>query len=315
METMKTGMTAAPDPSILHTAHMTKDPCIVWSNGTGSKAEREPLCTVERGPFYDMYIRAAENFYQASSAGIKTLSFEINHTAGLGDIPAWRDISARLTEGYLSRLQERGVSQPVLDLIRENLDLEGASIRFSDLAKKYGAKEADILSAHEVASRAHARQTFARPQDTQGLFHIPYVQHSVNLAIHVMERSLPPSAAMKALLHDVVEDTHIQASDLAKKFDADVIAGVAELTKSPDQSREDFLAHIQALRGETAIIKGLDRYDNLIRAFAIDDPKYHRRILNECAAVYDTIFQREPELAGLRPNYELLKQELRQYNA
>jgi hypothetical protein len=315
MEPMKTGIPAASDLSMLHTARMTKDPCIVWSSGTGSNPEREPLCTIERDQFYKMYVRAAENFYQVSSAGIKTLSFEINHTAGLGELPAWRDISARLTEGYLSRLQEKGVGQPVLNLIRENLDLEGAAFQFGALAKTYGAKESEILVAHEVAAEAHARQTFARPQDTQGLFHIPYVQHPINMAMHAMKLSLPATAVMKALLHDVVEDTDVASSELAKRFESDVVNGVGELTKSPNQSREEFLAHVIALRGETAVIKGLDRYDNLIRAFAIDDPKYHRRVLSECTAVYDKIFEREPELQGLRSNYELLKEELRRFSS
>ena len=315
MEPMKTGITTASDLSMLHTARMRKDPCIVWSSGTGSNTEREPLCTIERDQFYKMYVRASENFYQVSSAGIKTLSFEINHTAGLGEVPAWRDISARLTEGYLSRLQERGVGQPVLNLIRENLDLEGTAVQLGALAKPYGPKESEILLAHEVAAQAHARQTFARPQDTQGLFHIPYVQHPINMAIYAMKLSLPAAAVMKALLHDVVEDTDVTSSDLAKKFESGVVDGVGELTKSPNQSREEFLEHVKTLRGETAVIKGLDRYDNLIRAFAIDDPKYHRRILSECAAVYDEIFHREPELQGFRSNYELLKEELRHFSA
>lgn len=315
MEPMKTGITAASDLSMLHTARMSKDPCIVWSSGKGSNAEREPLCTIERDAFYKMYVRAAENFYQASSAGIKILSFEINHTAGLGEVPEWRDISARLTEGYLSRLQEKGVGQPVLNLIRENLDLEGAAVQLATLAKKYGVKEPEILAAHEVAAEAHARETFARPQDTQGLFHIPYVQHPINMALYAMKLSLPASAVMKALLHDVVEDTDVDSATLAKKFDSEVVSGVEELTKSPNQSREEFLAHVKELRGENAVIKGLDRYDNLIRAFAIDDSKYHRRILSECTAVYDDILKREPELQVFRSDYDLLKKELQRYSS
>ncbi|CAB4821002.1 unannotated protein [freshwater metagenome] len=311
---MKTGITAAPELSMPHTTAIKKDPCIVWSNGTGSNAEREPLCTIERDDLYKMYVRAAENFYQASFGGIKALSFEINHTAGLGEISAWRDISARLTEGYLSRLQEKGVGQPVLDLVRENLDLEGAATRFDDLAKRYGAKEADIRSAHEVASEAHAQQTFARPQDTQGLFHIPYVQHPINMGLYAMKLSLPASAVMKALLHDVVEDTDVESATLAKRFDSDVVNGVGELTKSPNQSRKEFLAHVKELRGETAVIKGLDRYDNLIRVFAIEDSKYHQRVLSECAAVYDDIFKREPGLQVFRSDYELLKKELQRFS-
>jgi hypothetical protein len=315
MEFMNAGIPSASDLSLLNTARVRKDPCIVWLCGTGINAEREPLCTIERDQFYKMYVRAAENFYQVPSTDIKTLSFEINHTAGLGEVPAWRDISARLTEGYLFRLQEEGIGQPVLNLILENLDIEGAAVQLDALAKTYGPKESEILLAHEVAAQAHARQTFARPQDTQGLFHIPYVQHPINMAIYAMKLLLPAAAVMKALLHDVVEDTDVTLSALARKFESCVVDGIGELTKSPNQSREEFLAHVKALRGETAVVKGLDRYDNVIRAFAIDDPKYHRRVLTECAAVYDEIFHREPELQGFRSNYELLKEELRLFSA
>ena len=310
---MRKEITGAPDNSILHNASIVKDPCIIWSTGPGE--QREALCTIERDQFYEMYIRASGNFYQASSDGKKVLSFEINHTHGLGEVPAWRDISAKITEGYLSRLEKDGVALPVIDLIRQNLDLEGALVRFNGFVKQYSGQESNILSAHEVAAGAHAYQTFARPQDTEGLSHIPYMQHPQNIALYAMELSLPAKAVMKSLLHDVDEDTHVNLQALARMFDADVVSGVAELTKSPSQSRASFLAHVSELRGEDAVIKGLDRYDNLIRAFGINDAKYHARILSECTAVYDEILNREPELHSLISNYELLKKELGKYSA
>ena len=294
---------------------MKNDPCIVWSNTKGSSSERTPVCIIERDAFYKIYVRAVENFFQASCKGLTILSFEINHPYGIGDVPRWRSISAKLTEDHILRLKEKGVGRPTLDLVRENLDLEGASIRFNYMAKKYGANEANICSALEFASESHARQSFARPQDTQGLCHIPYVQHSINVGLYVMKLSLPASAVVKALLHDVVEDTNVESATLAKRFDADIASGVGELTRPPNQSRDDFLMHVQGLRGENAVIKGLDRYDNLIRAFSIDDPHYHQRVLSECTAVYDNIFTREPELQTFRAKYEFLKKELQCFSS
>lgn len=294
---------------------MAKDPLIVWSKLNDCSSGRTPLCTIEQDLFCKMYVRAVENFFRASPAGLKILYFEINHTHGIGDVPKWRDISAKLTDEHISWLQEKGLAQPTLDLVRQNLDIEGAAIHFHDMAKKYGANEAEICSALEFASKSHACQSFARPQDSQGLYHIPYVQHPINVALNVMKLSMPASAVIKALLHDVIEDTDVDSASLAKRFDTGIASGVGELTKPANQSREDFLIHVKGLRGEAAVIKGLDRYDNLIRAFSINDPNYHHRILSECTAVYDDIFTREPELQTFCAQYEFLKQELRYFSS
>jgi (p)ppGpp synthase/HD superfamily hydrolase len=265
-------------------------------------------------------VRAAETFYNVSTKGKATLSFEINHAAGLS-IPAWRDISSGITERFLATLSERGVSSEALLLIRNNLDIEKSLLHFSELsAQKFGDTPtySEVIGAHDIASVAHAKDSFARPQDTHGLFHIPYMQHSRNIAIYALELNLSGRAAIIALLHDVVEDSNqtqdLTLENLKKSFDREVCDGVMQLTKAPGQSRADFLSHVGQLTEELAVVKALDRYDNLIRAFGLQDPQYHARLLNECVSTYDPIFQRETVLKPLRETYELLKRELAQYH-
>lgn len=317
---MKAELRDATSNELPHTLGMMKDPCIIWAKSVEGKSE--PLCTIERDEFYSTYLRAAETFYDVTAKDKATLSFEFNHTAGLGDVPAWRDISAKITEGFLSTLVERGVSPEVRALVQTNLNIENSLLQFSRLAaEKFGATpfHTEITNAHEVASVAHAKDSFARPQDTNGLFHIPYMQHPRNIAIYALQLNLSPSSVIVALLHDVVEDSHqpqdITLANLKRNFDDEVTDGVMRLTRSPVQSRAQFLEHVGQLTGELAVVKGLDRYDNLIRAFGIQDSAYHARLLDECRLVYDPIFQREDALKPLYENYELLKRELGRYTS
>jgi hypothetical protein len=289
-----------------------QDPCIIWSTDPNEK--REALCTIDRDEFYEMYVRAAENFYHAKSAGSRILSLEINHTSGLGNVPAWREISVGQTASFLERLKEKGVAPAVRELARENLDLESSLVRFNAMAKEFVEMAKTIALAHEIASSAHASQTFARPQDCEGLFHIPYMQHPRNIATRAMELSLTSNSVVVALLHDVVEDTDIKLDSLRQRFGNQVADGVSKLTKNPSQSRAEFLAYVKDLRGEIAIIKALDRVDNLIRGFGNYDAKYRQRVLEECELVYDGFFQREPKLMPLVSMYELIKNELTRFS-
>ncbi|MEY4565213.1 MAG: hypothetical protein RLY14_183 [Planctomycetota bacterium] len=313
---MEKGTTDPSEAEPLNNLGVTRDrdPCIVWSTSPDGKAE--PLCTIARDEFYGAYVRAAETFYNASAKEKATIWFEINHVAGL-NIPAWRDISSRNTDSFLAKLRELGVSTEVLRLLRDNLDIEKSLSHFSKLAAlKFGATaiHSKVIRAHDLASVAHAGASFARPQDKAGLFHIPYMQHPRNMAIHAMELNLSSRAVIIALLHDVVEDSsqpqELTLEGLKRNFDREICDGVMQLTKGRSQSRADFLTHVGQLTGELAVVKALDRHDNLIRAFGLKDPEYHARLLNESVSTYDPIFDRENSLAPLRQNYELLKKEL-----
>jgi (p)ppGpp synthase/HD superfamily hydrolase len=118
-------------------------------------------------------------------------------------------------------------------------------------AGQFSAREASLLGrADQVAARAHEGQT-----DKSG---VPYIEHPRRVA----SRLSSPEEKMVALLHDVVEDTHLRLEDLrAEGFPAEVVDAVDRLTRRKDQSAEDYLAGI--VRSNLAVaVKRADIADN-----------------------------------------------------
>lgn len=80
--------------------------------------------------------------------------------------------------------------------------------------------------AIQIAASAHAGQVDKAGQ--------PYILHP----LRVMLRLNAVHEQIAAVLHDVVEDTHVELSDLeAEGFANDVLAAVEALTKRPGESR------------------------------------------------------------------------------
>jgi GTP diphosphokinase / guanosine-3',5'-bis(diphosphate) 3'-diphosphatase len=105
--------------------------------------------------------------------------------------------------------------------------------------------------AIEIAAKAHSGQVDKAGQ--------PYVLHPLRVMLSVgavQER-------MAAVLHDVVEDTSITLSDLAREgFPSEVIAAVEALTKLPGESRLD-AAHRAAADAIARVVKLADVTDNM----------------------------------------------------
>jgi hypothetical protein len=59
-----------------------------------------------------------------------------------------------------------------------------------------------------------------------------------------------------------------------------------------------------------AALKALDRYDNLLRRFGIQDQTYHRRLLDETRRYYNPIVAQEPRLVPIRGNFELIQDQI-----
>lgn len=121
------------------------------------------------------------------------------------------------------------------------------------------------LEALAFAARAHGDQ---RVPGTG----FPYVTHVVSVAMEVMAaaREDPFDADLAvncALLHDTLEDTGVQAEEIARTFGDRVLAGVRALTKDaalPKPERmSDSLRRIAGEPREVAIVKLADRITNL----------------------------------------------------
>lgn len=115
----------------------------------------------------------------------------------------------------------------------------------------------DIVElAREIAARAHAGQ-----RDKSGA---EYISHPERVARRVAERGGSPSAIAAAWLHDVVEDTTVDAEQLAQLgVPAGVIATVLAVTKDPGhgESTEDYIARVLA-NPDGRLVKTADLDDN-----------------------------------------------------
>ncbi|MBE6767711.1 MAG: bifunctional (p)ppGpp synthetase/guanosine-3',5'-bis(diphosphate) 3'-pyrophosphohydrolase [Ruminococcaceae bacterium] len=101
----------------------------------------------------------------------------------------------------------------------------------------------------------------------------PYVCHPLSVATILVELGMDSEAVVAALLHDVVEDTAVELSDLRRQFGDDVAAlvdGVTKITKISFNSREEqqaenirkmLLAMSEDIR--VVIIKLADRLHNM----------------------------------------------------
>lgn len=110
---------------------------------------------------------------------------------------------------------------------------------------------ATLERAIEIAAKAHAGQVDKAGQ--------PYVLHPLRLMLAVRT----PHERMAAVLHDVVEDTTVTLTDLAREgFPSEVLEAVQSLTKLSGESRLD-AAHRAAANSIARAVKLADVADNM----------------------------------------------------
>ncbi|CRK55516.1 Guanosine-3',5'-bis(Diphosphate) 3'-pyrophosphohydrolase [Alloactinosynnema sp. L-07] len=92
-----------------------------------------------------------------------------------------------------------------------------------------------VDDAIRIAREAHRGQV-----DKSGR---PYIGHP----LRVMDRVSGDHERMTAVLHDVVEDTHVTAADLlAAGCPAEVVAAVVAISKVPGEDQQTYLARVAA---------------------------------------------------------------------
>jgi (p)ppGpp synthase/HD superfamily hydrolase len=97
--------------------------------------------------------------------------------------------------------------------------------------------------ALDFADRSHAGQT--RDIDS-----IPFVTHPVEVACLLHEAGYPDDVVAAGVLHDVLEDTEVERSELEERFGASVADLVAAV--SDDPSIDDAAQRKAALRAQVA---------------------------------------------------------------
>ncbi len=150
-----------------------------------------------------------------------------------------------------------------------------------------------VREAYLAAARAHEGQRRASGE--------PYVMHAVTVAIILADLRLDLITVTAALLHDVLEDTGVEYSELRERFGPEIatlVDGVTKLGKIEWQSREErqaeslrkmFLAMANDIR--IVLIKLADRLHNM-RTIAPLPEWRRRRTSQETLDIYAPLAER-----------------------
>lgn len=151
----------------------------------------------------------------------------------------------------------------------------------------------DILSAYQFAEVCHKGQTRQSGE--------PYITHPIAVANILADMHLDHESLMAALLHDVIEDTHVSKEELAKRFGptvAELVDGVSKLseiefTSRAEQQAENFQKMTLAMAKDIRVmlVKLADRLHNM-RTLKVLSPAKSRRIARETLDIYAPIAQR-----------------------
>lgn len=152
---------------------------------------------------------------------------------------------------------------------------------------------ATIQEAYLLAKKAHEGQ--------QRYTGEPYITHPVAVALILAEMRMDPQTIMAAILHDVIEDTPVEKSELNDKFGkevADLVDGVTKLTQIEFESRaqaqaENFRKMLMAMARDIRVIlvKLADRLHNM-RTLGHLPPEKRRRVAKETLEIFAPIANR-----------------------
>ena len=161
----------------------------------------------------------------------------------------------------------------------------------ADTGRPYDMQMLD--KAYALADKAHAGQNRRSGE--------PYICHPLNVALLLVELGMDTESLAAALMHDVVEDTHVRLDEISASFGPDVarlVDGVTKLTKIQFSSVEEqqaenlrkmLLAMSQDVR--VMIIKLCDRLHNMRTGDAWPEQKRRDKAL-ETMEVYAPIAHR-----------------------
>ena len=162
-----------------------------------------------------------------------------------------------------------------------------------------------IEAAYHFAADAHTGQLRKSGE--------PYISHPVAVAEILAGWHLDSQALCAALLHDVMEDTHITKAEIAERFGrttAELVDGVSKLDKIEFQSHEEaqaenFRKMLLAMASDLRVIliKLADRLHNM-RTLDHMRPDKRRRIARETQEIHAPIANR----LGLNALYRELQE-------
>ena len=161
----------------------------------------------------------------------------------------------------------------------------------ADTGRPYDIQMLD--KAYALADKAHAGQNRRSGE--------PYICHPLNVALLLVELGMDTESLAAALMHDVVEDTHVRLDEISASFGPDVarlVDGVTKLTKIQfssveEQQAENLRKMLLALSQDVRvmIIKLCDRLHNMRTGDAWPEQKRRDKAL-ETMEVYAPIAHR-----------------------
>lgn len=150
-----------------------------------------------------------------------------------------------------------------------------------------------IEDAFQLGKIAHEGQKRYTGED--------YITHPISVATILAEMRMDPPTIIAAILHDVLEDTHITKSDIIAQFGkeiADLVDGVTKLTQIEFESRaeaqaENFRKMVMAMARDIRVIliKLADRLHNMRTIGDLPRAK-RRRIAKETLEIFAPIANR-----------------------
>jgi (p)ppGpp synthase/HD superfamily hydrolase len=156
------------------------------------------------------------------------------------------------------------------------------------------------LRAFDFAAKAHAGQKIPASE-------LPYLLHVTSVFAEVAnvlarEDGFDGDLAVAcAILHDVIEDTEVEPSDLGAEFGPEVLRGVVALSKDPKlpkgEAMADSLRRVLAEPKSVWIVKLADRIVNLAPAPAHWTGPRKRHYREEALHILEALGEASPHLA------------------
>jgi (p)ppGpp synthase/HD superfamily hydrolase len=198
------------------------------------------------------------------------------------------------TEAIISKLNYFECSPAIITKVRTDLNWEANRARFMQTCNEKNL--AGVLDVLEIATDAHKTQTYKRNKDATGLSNVPYINHPIEMANLAIDLDSNPNIISGCLLHDVIEDTKIKITDLKlANISEEIIGIVNNVTKHNRETRTEYFNRVfEGNSLDSKIVKLIDRYHNLIRAFTLSDLGYLERVIIETRAYFLPQFESIP---------------------
>jgi (p)ppGpp synthase/HD superfamily hydrolase len=148
---------------------------------------------------------------------------------------------------------------------------EKTALKFYLLGSNFNKAITALAEVEQLIFKAKKKDRYRKDNVT------PSLQHQVSIALAVtnlnLEKSFEEDLIASALLHDVIEDFDLEKSYIAEKYGDEIAETVWMLTKKfkgESKTSEEYINGIGSCI-KTAIIKGLDRSNNLSTMLGVFD--------------------------------------------